>query len=496
MTAMDPTDSASKASASDVVRASLRVKLLYGLGEVANTTKTVLFGLFTLFLYTTVMGLPGTLVGIAAAVGLVADAFLDPYIGYISDKAHFRLGRRHSFMLIGALTMGITLWMFFSPPRGLSREALFVWLLVSGTLVRVTTSLFNIPYFALGAEMSRDYEERTNIAAVRGGLALIGTLLTAALSFVVFFPNRLAGVDPKLDYAGYPAMGLAFGVMITVFALVSLVATLPWRRVQGDANPAHLVTSHSFVAGFAQSMRNRSFRPVLFSASLFYCAVAVNSAVTVHFLSYGAQVTASTILSSFQLAFYAGGLGGVVFWLGLIRRLAVDKRPLYLAGTIATGLLALAGYLLIGEGRAFGVSNAPPILIGYALAGFFGSVVLFIPASMLADVADDDELATGQRREGAFFGLFFFGQKLAAGIAVLAAGVLIDSFAGLVPGQAQQSSLTVQRVGLIYGALPALMLFLAAGLMSRRTLNKSTVMAIQEELSRRRLGERSVGRGV
>src|ERR1700733_9246899 len=82
------------------------VKLFYAVGEMPVTISMVLFGLFTLFFYNTVMGLPAPLVGLAIAGGLVLDAFLDPYIGFRSDRSRHRLGRRHSFMLPAGILVG------------------------------------------------------------------------------------------------------------------------------------------------------------------------------------------------------------------------------------------------------------------------------------------------------------------------------------------------------------------------------------------------------
>src|SRR5262245_42557479 len=108
----------------------LAVKFLYGVGDVANSVRAVLLGLFSFFFYTSVMGLPGTLAGLASGVGLVVDALLDPCIGYLSDRVRPRLGRRHSFMLIGGAAAGLSTWLLFSPPRGLSTAALLGWFCV------------------------------------------------------------------------------------------------------------------------------------------------------------------------------------------------------------------------------------------------------------------------------------------------------------------------------------------------------------------------------
>src|SRR5206468_2848068 len=83
-----------------------------------------------------VMGLPASWVGLASVLALLWNAAIDPYVGYLSDQARFRFGRRHTFMLVGALTMGVTFWAFLSPPRGLSPPLLLLWLLVTSLLVR------------------------------------------------------------------------------------------------------------------------------------------------------------------------------------------------------------------------------------------------------------------------------------------------------------------------------------------------------------------------
>ena len=475
-------------------RLDLRTKILYGMGDIANAVKMTLFGLFTLYFYTTVMGLPGSLVGIASVVVLVWDAVIDPYIGYLSDRSRFRFGRRHAFMLVGALTMGITFWAFLSPPQGLSTGALFAWLLGSSLLVRTATSVFGVPYFALGAELSEDYHERTSITGIRGILALLGTLGTAVSSFVVFFPDRTPGVDPKLNYAGYPAMGLVFGLVMTVTGLIATLGTLSWRAdpsltlrtsLPTGGDTEMLQTPRNFFASLIQSLRNPSFRALFTSYSLFFLGVVINNSLTMYYLTYYAQVTASTALSTFQLAFYVGGLVGVVFWLRLSR--VVEKHWLYLLTNVATAVLMLCALLLVGEGRLLGTGNVPALITGHALAGFFGSILWFMPGSMIADVADEDELATGQRREGSFFGIFFFGQQLAAGVSLLFSGVLVDWFAGLTPGQAAQSAQTAWRIGLLYSVLPATLLGVAAVLILRYSLSRQRVAAIRAELDRRRV---------
>ena len=154
---------------------------------------------------------------------------------------------------------------------------------------------------------------------------------------------------------------------------------------------------------------------------------------------------------------------------------------------LVTSALMLSGLMLFGDGHLFGTGDVRPLLVSYGLAGFFNCILWFIPQSMLVDVADESELITGRRREGALFGLFSFGQKIAAGVALLLAGGLMEWFAGLQPGDAQQSALTVHRIGIASSVVPAVLFLAAAMVILGYKLTRTRVGSIQAELHERRV---------
>lgn len=464
---------------------SYRTKIAYGIGGIGNALKNSLFALFTVYFYTTVLGLSGSLVGAAAVVGLLSDLALDPLIGHLSDRARFRFGR-HAFMLAGSLTMGAGFWALFSPPAGLSESGLFVWLLGTSLVARVGMAVFTIPYFALGAELSQSYQERTAISGIRAILILASTLVAASLSFVLFFPNRTPGVDPKLNADGYASMGLAFGLVIALTGIVSVVGTR--RHEAGRARSAGPAESGPVsMANLLEALRNRSFRLVFASFFLFFLGVVFNSALSIHYLTYYARIGSSAALGSFQFSFYLGSVIGLVLWLKLSR--LADKHVLNAVAALVTAGVVLGAFLLVGDGRLLGTGGVRAMVVGHWLGGCLSSIVWFMPQSMIADVCDEEELATGRRREGSFFGLFYLGRQLAVGVSSLLAGVLLDWFARFQPGLAAQSADTVWRIGALFGLVPAVVIALSGVVMLRYTLSERRVAAIRVELnSRRALG--------
>ncbi len=463
---------------------SIRVKVLYGTGQIANSMKTMLFGIFSLFFYTSVMGLPGSWVGVACGIGLLWDAVIDPIIGTVSDNMPGRLGKRHGFMMVGSAVMGISFFAYFAPPASLGPRILFWWLLVMNLAVRTSSSIFSIPYYALGAELSSDYHERTVLSGVRSAFALIGTLLAAVSSFLIFFPEKSGVEDPKLHIEGYRYMGVAFGVVMTAVTLISTFGTLSCRRHAPQIDSKQVSGSLRRIVHLSWlTLKNPSFCILFFSYAVFFLGTVINATLSIHFLTYYADISSSKALSIYHLFFYVGALAGVAFWVQLSK--IVEKRLLYFTGTIATSMLMACAYFLLGKGHLLGVGDIRPLLVGHGAAGFFASVIWIVPASMIADVSDEDELFNGRRREGLFFGMFQFGEQVAAGAAIVIAGFLIDWYAGLVPGSHHLSDWTVDRIGVAYSLIPSGCLVLSSILILGYSLNHHKVDTIQLKLADR-----------
>jgi GPH family glycoside/pentoside/hexuronide:cation symporter len=438
----------------------------------------VLLGLFGLFFYSSVMGMPAAWVGVGFAAGLGLDVLIDPYIGYRSDSAVGRLGRRHGFMLAGALAMGPCFFVIFSPPRNLSPAWLFVWLLASSFVFRAASAIYRIPYLSLGAELSSDYDERTRVIAIRSLAGLAGLLAAAGLSSSLFFRGAAGSVDPKFSYTGYPLLGLVFGAAMTATGLIAVWGTWPYRSSGQSAVSA----PHRFWPGFKTSMANAAFRSVWLSFTLFLLAVVLNATVAMHYFTWYAGIHEGRTLSAIQVCFGVGALFGVVLWMGAAKRF--EKRTLYAAGAAMTAAVMLGAIFLTEARRLLGGENRP-LMIGHAMAGLFASALWVVPASMLADIADQDELATGFRREGAYFGLLNLGEKLASMGAVLLAGLFMHFFVRLQASAAEQPASALQGLGLIYGVIPAVLVILAVLLIRPYHLGRVELRNIQQRLEER-----------
>jgi Na+/melibiose symporter-like transporter len=466
----------------------LSTKLLYGLGDAPLTVTMVLFGLFVLFFYNSVMGLPASLVGAGVFLGLVFDALIDPYIGYLSDISRHPFGRRHVFMLWGAVFLGPCFFLLFSPPRGLSSTGVFLWLTIAWLAVRLSGAIYRIPYMSMGAELSQGYDDRTALFAIRGLFGLFATAVAAGLSFLVFFPAGAARSDPKLIYAAYPRMGVAFGSLITTTGLIAVFTTRRYRTFgvpngkEAEGAPRQI----EFMRTALQALRNRNFVSIWVSFVLFFLAVVFNASVAVNYFTWYAGIPNGRDLSAIQISFYIGALTGVFIWIACARRL--EKLTIYVTATVSLAVVMFCGTVLIGPGHLLGTNNVPALALGHAVAGIFASAVWIVPPSMAADVVDQDELQTSLRREGVYFGILNLGDKVAAGGAVLFSGVLLNVFQRLSGAQAGAMAHAPAKpilIGILYGAIPSAILLVAAFAVLPYKLGRRAVGEIRTELQAR-----------
>jgi GPH family glycoside/pentoside/hexuronide:cation symporter len=328
--------------------------------------------------------------------------------------------------------------------------------------------------------LSRDYDDRTRIVAVRALFGLVGTLAAAGLSFLLFFPATADGSEPKLHYQGYPRIGLAFGALMTISALICFFGTLQ-HRTTGVGKSS---TAPPFLFALRILLQNADYRRLWGSSTMFFLAAVLNASVAIHYFTWYARVGGGGAISAFQACFYVGALAGVFQWIALARR--VEKRTLKIVALAATATLLLLATLLVGPGRLFGTGHALPLLVGGVFGGIFASAVWVIGPSMVADVADTDELRTGLRREGIYFGISNLGEKIAGGGGLLLSGTLLTLFGKLSHGVAKGAPAATPYLGILYGAVPAVLMLVSLVIIVPYRLNRRTVNAVQRELAERR----------
>jgi len=462
----------------------------YGTGQFAEGLKNDAYSVFILFYYTSVIGLSGTLAGQAILLALLFDAITDPMVGALSDRTESRWGRRHPYLFASAIPLPIFFYLTFAPPADLSQTALFFWLLTTLVLSRGAMTLFHVPHLALGAELSSSYEERSKIVTIQMVFARIGGGLSGGLGFLVFLRATEEFPDGRFNQAAYPNFALTLAVFIFIAVLLSAWKTM--SRIPYLAKPdAETLSGHAvgnMIRGNIAAMRMRSFRALFIGTLVMFIAFGVTTALGLHLSTYFWRVT-TTEMIFWGIGMSVGMYAGYGYWLKEAN--ATDKKSVFLKGgilfTVATVIPPFC--LITGFWPAWGTPFYVPlyILTTGVIAHFGIAGTAVTGRSMMADVTDLDELETGYRREGIFFGATSFAAKAFFGVGSLIAGLVYD-FVGLTKGMtsAEAPAGVVRDLGLTLGLSILLLVGLALVIFARYDLSRERCEEIQERLEERR----------
>ena len=459
-------------------------RLLYASGVVSYALKDAAFGAFVLFYYKQVLGLSGTLTGVAIAISILWDAVSDPLVGAWSDRSKHRFGRRHPFMIASLIPLAISFVCLFSPPESVqqSSSSLFVWLLVSVIALRTGLTFFMVPYLALGAELSSDYDERTRLSSVRTNLGWFVGVMVPTSSLVLIFADTPAG-DGRFMVANYQNYGWLSAAGVLLFCSIcirgtwSYIASLP----KADETP-----SGSFWRDLMSVFRNADFRYLVILDTAIGGMAGVVGALLMVTYTYFWE------LSTAQISLLFGGPPVIAVLLVTFSSDALNKRfekqqLLRLSCTIiALNLLWLTPMQLFGLLPANEDLVFLLVFVNYAIHVSMVILRTVENYSLLADVADAQELSSGKRQEGVMFAAAFFAAKFVSGFGYLVAGPYLDFIglqSGALPGETPAS--VSWGLGLIMGPGLALLMLIPVWMAFKLKLSRSAHAAVREALASR-----------
>jgi len=440
-------------------------KIAYGSGNLATGVAMQIVGSFFVFYATAILGLPGRYVGTVMGLSIFWDAVTDPVMGHISDKTRSRrLGRRHPYLLGGALGIAVVNYLVWTIDPELGTFVKLTLATMYVLLFKTFMTVYVTPYTALGAELSTDYNERTTIQGVKAMFFVLGLAFVSVAGLFWYFRPTPAYPVGQLNPEAYSFMGLASSIVIVASALACFFPTLkyiePIRRRSGPESTG--AAAYSLKASLVDAFRNKPFTMVVLGYTFSNLSSALLGNLGLIVFTYTFSLSNSDIAFIIGVQFFCSIVSQPV-WGAFSRR--VGKMPALVLG-FGLSIVGSLYFVVLVFLRAPVQGNALAFL-PFAISAGFGIGALFsLPLSMVADTVDLDESQGGARLEGLYYGTLTLAYKLAQAVVLVLIGVLIDLL-GFDPSAPVQSTFTVVSLGLVLG-LGAVASFGAAILAVRR----------------------------
>lgn len=444
-------------------RLSARTKVLYGLADGGLALLTASIQFFLLAYFSDVLRYDPAIVGTALMVGkLTWDAINDPLFGYLSDRTKSRWGRRRPYLLLGALPLGLVTWFLFSLPPGLAGVAAFAAVLGSFLLHDTLQTLVAVPYSALMPELTPDYDERTSLSTVRMAFSVGGYILGGAMTTVIagLFRDGLGWTEP----AAYSGMGAVFGIIAAVTVLGTALAVR--ERPSYEVQPSHLPPWPAFV----ESLRNRPFMSLMAAQFISSYSFTTLTSLLPFFLIYQLEMKEQVPIVMFAM------LGTIGLFLYPARWVAgrINKGPTYALGLFIASL-AIIGTFFLPHGPS------PLVYVAAVVAGLGFSVQWVCPWSMMPDVIEYDELRTGERREGVYYGLWNFLTKFTSALGIATSGWALKLF-GYVPN-VEQTPYALLGIRIFFALAPAVALLISLPILIRYPVTRKSHAELRARLA-------------
>jgi glycoside/pentoside/hexuronide:cation symporter, GPH family len=379
------------------------VKLGWAIGECAIASHMAIISIYLLFYLTEVHHFPGSVAGTLVLIPRVWNIICDPLMGGISDRWRSRWGRRRPFLLFGSLVWAVSFAAMFWIPEQLDLSQKAVWFLVSCFAVNTGLSLYHVPYSAMAAEMTRDYDERLSLIGYKEIAARSTVLLTVMASPLIV---RLAP-DPL---TGNRWVGLATGALILVSGVATFLAT--------DRAPA--VAFQPQTMTWSEQLKTfRANKPLFVLSAAFLLSSACDafySALLIYLVTLGLGQPAASMGFLYPVGSFAAILTTAI-WAKNGSRWGKRRTCIVAFGSGATCFLLS---LVIPRGQPWMLFPFMALL-GTCFAGIF-----LLPGAMVPDTVEYDEKISGTRREGTIYGAWIFIQQTGMAAGTFLVGVYLD----------------------------------------------------------------------
>ena len=440
----------------------LREQLGWAMGSMGTGVMIGALTGYGLYYMTNYLGIAAGLAGSLIGLSKFYDMISDPVMGQISDRTQSKWGRRRPYLLVGTIACPLTLLLLFHLPVFESGSLTITVLFLVLVLYATAFTSFNVPYFAMPAEMTSNYHERTVIMSQR---VFFSTMSVVSVSVLGPFVIEAFGGG----VAGYKGMSwvLAFLVFIgmgTTFLLTKNVA-FTLRSERSDyrvRNQVKLI------------LNNKPFCTFIVAKSMIFIGSA-SAQGTLLFMGQFVLGRGEMILVGFGIGYTLGVMFSLPIWTRLIAKV-LGKRNAFRIASIGLGLTMLTWWMATPD---------ESLVIFYSrffLMGIFSAGGLVAGSAMLPDMMEYDRHRSGVSQEGLYAATFSLIEKIAytAGPAML--GILLSAggFISVQKGQfVDQPDSAITAIRVAVSIIPAVLSIIGGLLIGFYDLDEAKLKSVK-----------------
>lgn len=389
----------------------VRNKAAFGLGAFGKDIVYMLIASYLLYYYNAVLGMNSVFIGAVMMGARIFDAFNDPIMGIIVAKTKTKFGRFRPWILAGTVLNAVTIYALFATPQSMAESGQRWWLGVFYILWGVTYTLMDIPFWSMIPAITNPGKDREQLSSIARSCAGIGDAIPTVLTMVV-----VPIFSQTTIIAGYTKGFKIWATIIAVFFVISeliMVLNVPEREVEQEKSPG-------VVEMFKALFKNDQALTIVLSIILVYTELNIVGNLILYFFQF--DVGNTDAYSVFTAVCFAAQV--LIMMLLPMFRKKFTKTQLFMAGFLIQ-IVGFAVILLMAYTHLYQQNWLVLCIPGILVYGGYGMLNVLLTI-FLSDSVDYGEFKNGSRDESVIFSMQTFTVKLASGLAVFLAGLIID----------------------------------------------------------------------
>ena len=440
------------------------IRAAYGIGDYAICLYWSGVSLYLLYFYTDVVGISPYSAGLIYGLGIMWDAFTDPFMGFLAERTRSRMGSYRPYIYYGSIPLALSfILLLWVPP--FEGTVLIIFLLFVNLIHRTCFTIVSVPYSSLTARITDDSDERTILTSSRMLSAALGTFTISALGFpiVLYF----GGGEEKL---GFIYLGIISG-LIAILILHITVSFVKERSFKSSVDdlPNFAEVAHSV-------SRNYPFWIIFLAIIILISTYLMFNNNLIYFSKYALG------LHDYQ---------GVI--LGFLNGATLLAVPIWAYAALKLGkkntwLISMA-VLFLGftTFNYYPIDDLDTLIYILIFIGFGNGATGVLFWSMLPDTIEYGEWKSGIRTESSLYGFMTFAQKGAIAIAVFILGIALTNI-GFEPNQ-EQSTETIEALKNLMSIIPLIGVFISFVLLYFYPIDKAFHRKLIQDIENRKVSD-------
>jgi len=458
------------------VKLSRKIKIGYGLTGCADAIPYNLFTTYFVFFLTDIVGIRPVLAGIVAFVAMAWDMVTDLIMGRISDNYVTEKGRRLPWMKASILPLAVAVYLLFASFKVQGTAAQMGYYTVTAMLVWLFFTMYTMPYYALGGEITSNYNERNILRFSSTFTDYVSLTLTTAGPMLIWEWAKDNGYSDRQAWAG---TGAVFAALTLALCCVGLYLLRGCEKgfLTTALEAKNAKARENIFLIWKDCLKIKSFRQIVTWSFVFSIGIMTLLTVAVYYMTYIIGMDEGQ-----QAVFWVVQVTSAVCFLPVVTYLCnrFGKKPAILAAMLPTAVISFVYFFTVND---------------FVACCFYGAVIAVAESAFYAfylgfshDSVETGEFISGERREGSMSAIVSFAQKAGTAVAVYGVGVFLD-FNGYDGSAINQAEDALKAIHTSATVIPSVFFIIAIIILATYPVSKKKFELLNEALARKRAGE-------